>query len=166
MTLACASGGTFEHVVFASFGTPTGTCGSFKKGTCDASNTTAWVESLCVGKSSCTIPEDPTVRNTNSPLVQALGDPCHNIEKQLAVQLFGCKPTPPAPPTPPPTLPVRLSGKGDSIMFDWGQETGAMLIKCVSSAAVIILLFSLRWIYRAFLRGGIGQCTVYFACLL
>lgn len=124
MTLTCATG-AFTGVDFASFGNPTGTCGSFKKGSCDASNTTAYIASLCVGKHTCTIPSDPTVRNTLSPLDQALGDPCHEQAKTLSVQL-ACKAGPPTP-TPHPTpqaLPIRLSHKGDSVMFDWGKETG------------------------------------------
>jgi hypothetical protein len=124
MKLSCESG-SITGVKFASFGEPTGTCGSYKKGSCDAANTTSWVSALCVGKTSCTIPPDTTVRNTHSPLVQALGDPCPEKEKFLAVQLTGCST---GPPNPPPTLPVTLSGKGDSIMFDWGQETGESFV--------------------------------------
>jgi hypothetical protein len=117
MALRCAPSETFNKVEFASFGTPSG----FKKGDCDAANTTAWVASLCVGQSQCTLPPDSTVRDTHSPLVQALGDPCEGTEKQLAVVLGGCSA---APPPPAPPLPVRLQGKGMSLMFDWGQETG------------------------------------------
>jgi hypothetical protein len=120
MTLSCKAG-AFTGVAFASFGTVTGACGSFKKGPCNAANTTAWIKSLCVGKKTCTIPPDPTVRNTHSPLTQALGDPCPGKEKKIAVQLTGCAP---APSPTPVALPIKLSGKGDSVIFDWGQETG------------------------------------------
>ena len=68
-----------------------GSCAtSFQKSSCDASNTTEFVSSLCVGKNACTIPPDPTVRDTRSPLDQALGDPCPQVEKKLAVNLLGC----------------------------------------------------------------------------
>ena len=123
MTLTCPTG-AFTGVAFASFGTVSGACGSFKKGSCDAENTTTWIKRLCIGKKSCTIPPDPTVRDTHSPLTQALGDPCPGVEKKLAVQLLGCAPATPTPAPAPAALPIKLSGKGDSIMFDWGQETG------------------------------------------
>ena len=124
MALSCgAAGGAFSSVVFASFGTPTGSsCGSFAKGACDAANTSAWVASQCLGKSSCTLPADPTVRDTHSPLVEILGDPCPEVEKQLAVQLRGCN-APPSP-SPSPALPVRLQGAGAGVVFDFGQEVG------------------------------------------
>eukprot|EP00937_MAST-01D_sp_MAST-1D-sp2_P005346 g5346.t1 len=120
MTLSCAAGGTITGVDFASFGTPTGTCGSFAKSTCDAAGTREWVAHLCVGKGSCTLPPDATVRDTNSSLVQALGDPCRGTRKQLSVQLSGCAPAVPQA----PALPARLQGNGASLLFDFGQNTG------------------------------------------
>ena len=124
-TLSCGgAGSTIAAVAFASWGKPSGACGAFEKGNCDAPNTTAWVESLCVGKSSCTLPPDATVRGGLSPLDQALGDPCPGVVKKLSVQLSCSSPPPPPTPAPPPSLPIRLSGKGDQLLFDWGRETG------------------------------------------
>ena len=120
MTLACASGDNFTSVKFAAYGNPSGSCGSYSVGSCNADNVTAWVESMCVGKSTCTLPADPTVRDTRSPLDQVLGDPCYGVEKHLFVQLDGCPNTPPKP----QPLPLKLSGKGDGVIFDWGHETG------------------------------------------
>ena len=74
-------GGTFSGVTFASFGTPTGSCGGgFKKGACDAATSVATVAAACVGKGECTI------EATNEAFG---GDPCVNTPKLLAVQLAG-----------------------------------------------------------------------------
>jgi hypothetical protein len=115
LTLACAGGETILEVSFASFGTPTGVCGAYIDGDCDAANASEYVARLCVGKESCTIPADPTARDGQSALVQQLGDPCQGKIKRLALQLSGCSgsATPPQPP-----LPVRLQGKGDSVLYD------------------------------------------------
>lgn len=75
LTLACPSG-TISKIEFASYGTPSGECGSFSvNASCNAGNTTSVVESLCVGKESCRIVEYPT-----------FGDPCYGTYKHLAVQ--------------------------------------------------------------------------------
>eukprot|EP00698_Gefionella_okellyi_P008493 TRINITY_DN2105_c0_g1_i1.p1 TRINITY_DN2105_c0_g1~~TRINITY_DN2105_c0_g1_i1.p1 ORF type:complete len:1115 (+),score=230.55 TRINITY_DN2105_c0_g1_i1:139-3483(+) len=79
LTLTCATG-VFTEVVFASYGTPSGTCGNFQLGSCNAQNTTAVVRELCVGKSACTIPNSDSY----------WGDPCYMTAKQLAVQMTGC----------------------------------------------------------------------------
>jgi hypothetical protein len=77
VTLSCPSGQTIDAVVFASFGTPSGSCGSFAAGSCDDSSSVAVVQALCVGRASCTVPA------TNG----AFGDPCHGTVKSLAVQV-------------------------------------------------------------------------------
>lgn len=58
LTLSCGTyGGVITKVDFASFGLPTGMCGGFGiNATCHASNTTAGVSSLCMGKATCSIP--------------------------------------------------------------------------------------------------------------
>jgi len=68
---------------------------------CHAANSTKIVESLCVGKTSCTLPADPTIRgkHNDSPLKQLFGDPCPGTVKRLAVRLTGC--------APPATLPRK-----------------------------------------------------------
>ncbi|EGD76938.1 hypothetical protein PTSG_07279 [Salpingoeca rosetta] len=63
------------NITFASFGTPTGTCGHYKTGACDASNTTAIVTAMCKGKRACTVASYPT-----------FGDPCYGVYKDLVVQ--------------------------------------------------------------------------------
>jgi hypothetical protein len=59
----------------ASYGTPTGSCPSYAVGKCNAANTTAIVERLCLGQNACTIDAD-------TPL---FGDPCFGVGKSLVV---------------------------------------------------------------------------------
>lgn len=44
--LRCAPGQSISAIKFASFGTPTGTCGSFQEGTCHAPNSLSVVEKV------------------------------------------------------------------------------------------------------------------------
>jgi hypothetical protein len=74
------SAGTFTAVNFASFGTPAGSCPNFSAGACNSNNSVSVVTSLCVGKSTCSIPATNT---------QFGGDPCVNTPKSLAVSLTG-----------------------------------------------------------------------------
>jgi hypothetical protein len=83
VTLDCgAAGGTIASVTFASFGTPGGTCGAYTVNQgCSAANSTSVVESLCVGKRSCSIPTAPGPSNP-------FGQPCaSNTATYLAVQV-------------------------------------------------------------------------------
>ena len=81
VTFGCERG-TIDDVVFASFGTPTGTCtaganspsNTFKVGGCNQQDTAAILKNLCVGKASCTVPE---------PMVHFFGEPCHHVTKTL-----------------------------------------------------------------------------------
>lgn len=80
VTLSCPgdSSNTIVDVAFASFGTPTGECGSFAvNASCNAANTSAVISALCVGQHSCTIPSSDTV----------YGDPCYGTVKHLNAQL-------------------------------------------------------------------------------
>ncbi len=55
MTASCSSG-KISKVLFASYGTPKGSCtNGHTKGTCNATNSYAIIEAECVGKESCTI---------------------------------------------------------------------------------------------------------------
>jgi hypothetical protein len=67
--------------VFASYGTPSGACGAFATGACNASSSVAVVEALCVGRNSCSIPA------TNA----TFGDPCNGTAKSLSVAV-SCAP--------------------------------------------------------------------------
>lgn len=57
MSMYCATG-VINAITFASYGTPTGSCGSWAVGSCNAPNSTSIVESYCLGKASCTFNAD------------------------------------------------------------------------------------------------------------
>ncbi len=75
LTLTCPADHLIESVVFASYGNPTGTCTDLAAGDCNASDSVAVVEALCLGRPSC------TVTATNA----AFGDPCNGTTKSLSV---------------------------------------------------------------------------------
>lgn len=77
VTFSCPSGATFTDVIFASFGTPSGSCGSFQVGSCNAANSTSIVRNACIGKSTCTISVSDVT----------FGDPCFNTVKVFDAQL-------------------------------------------------------------------------------
>eukprot|EP01087_Luapelamoeba_hula_P011456 TRINITY_DN3114_c0_g1_i1.p1 TRINITY_DN3114_c0_g1~~TRINITY_DN3114_c0_g1_i1.p1 ORF type:complete len:594 (-),score=87.16 TRINITY_DN3114_c0_g1_i1:102-1883(-) len=74
--LGCPNG-VFSSIDFASYGTPTGFCRSFKKSSCNAASSLAAVQKLCLGKASCVVPVDPATFG---------GDPCYGTVKHLSVQ--------------------------------------------------------------------------------
>ena len=91
MTLSCAAGSTINAIAFASFGTPSGSCGSFSEGSCNAKNSVCHhyivlnanvliqeqiVRDACVGKQTCTVQATDGV----------FGDPCYGTAKRLVVQ--------------------------------------------------------------------------------
>jgi hypothetical protein len=77
LTLACPSGQSIASVGFASYGTPSGSCGSFATGTCNASASVSVVSQACIGKASCSV----TANNAT------FGDPCPYTAKQLVAQV-------------------------------------------------------------------------------
>ena len=97
LTLACTdAGATIAAISFASYGTPTGTCGGFAPGACNAANSTSVVSAACVGRGSCAV----------FPNTTTFGDPCFGTPKVLDVQAV-CTSGPgtatcsvPAPPPP------------------------------------------------------------------
>jgi len=75
-TLTCPTGQIISSVTFASFGAPTGTCGSFAKGSCDALSSQTVVNSICLGRNSCSVPATNPV----------FSDPCNSTVKSLSIQ--------------------------------------------------------------------------------
>ena len=75
-TLKCPSGQVVKSIVFASYGTPTGSCGAFKTSSCNASTSKSVVEAACLGKASCAVGAANSV----------FGDPCAGIGKKLRIQ--------------------------------------------------------------------------------
>lgn len=82
-TLTAPAGTTFTSVDFASYGTPTGTCGSFAIGGCHASNSVSVVQGYLIGQSG----------TINIPATNGVfGDPCSGIAKSLYIQATATQP--------------------------------------------------------------------------
>lgn len=100
LQLGCkAAGSVIDRVLFASFGSPSGSCASgfAHNASCDAPDFMPTVEKLCNNKRRCTL--TPTV----GPGGIIKRDPCTGTIKTLAVQVHchsGSAP-PPSPPAPP-----------------------------------------------------------------
>ncbi|KAM4114156.1 hypothetical protein ACJW30_04G048800 [Castanea mollissima] len=75
--LKCPENTRISAIKFASFGTPTGTCGSYSNGDCHDPNSTSVVEKLCLNKNECAI--DLSGGNFNKGL-------CPTATKKLAVE--------------------------------------------------------------------------------
>ncbi|KDP44070.1 hypothetical protein JCGZ_05537 [Jatropha curcas] len=67
-----------SSIKFASFGTPHGTCGSFKHGQCSSSNALSIVHKACVGSKTCNV----------GVSTSTFGDPCRGVRKSLAVEVL------------------------------------------------------------------------------
>jgi hypothetical protein len=111
LTLDCGASGpaaTIASFTFASWGTPSGSCAAdgsndfARNASCGYANTSGVLGALCVGRHSCTfVPSDALFGNV---------DPCHLVDKRLAVA-WACDPPapPPPPPPPPPPSPLDMS---------------------------------------------------------
>jgi hypothetical protein len=76
VTLTCPAGMTITAIPFASYGTPTGSCGSYQASTCNAATSSSVVQSDCIGKTTCTV----TANNAT------FTDPCKGTVKHMDVQ--------------------------------------------------------------------------------
>ncbi|HEX6240609.1 MAG TPA: hypothetical protein VFZ61_06945, partial [Polyangiales bacterium] len=76
LTLSCAAGTLMRSIDFASYGTPTGSCGAFATSSCNASTSISVVRSACLNRATC------SVAATNA----TFGDPCSGTFKRLSVQ--------------------------------------------------------------------------------
>jgi hypothetical protein len=82
-TLTAPPGSTFTSVDFASYGTPTGTCGSFAIGGCHATNSVTVVQGYLIGQSG----------TINIPATNGVfGDPCSGTAKSLYIQATATQP--------------------------------------------------------------------------
>ena len=77
LTLVAPSGSAFSEVLFASYGTPTGSSGLYLTSSCDASTTVQEIQARFIGETSATISADNGV----------FGDPCGGTYKRLTVVL-------------------------------------------------------------------------------
>lgn len=76
LTLTAPVGMVFDNIVFASYGTPTGSCGSYAISSCNATNSVSIVSGVLVGQNSGSIPANNAT----------FGDPCSGTVKSLAVE--------------------------------------------------------------------------------
>ncbi|ONK72499.1 uncharacterized protein A4U43_C04F20060 [Asparagus officinalis] len=74
--LRCPRGQSITAIKFASFGTPSGTCGSFQQGACHSPKSYYTLEKRCIGQERCAV----TITSDN------FGDPCPNVLKSVAVE--------------------------------------------------------------------------------
>lgn len=65
------------YVVFASYGTPTGICGSYWLGGCHATGSMQAVNATCFRKTNCVVPSSYLI----------FGDPCDGIYKHLYIEI-------------------------------------------------------------------------------
>ena len=77
-TLTAPTGAVFTSVVFASYGLPEGTCGSFTIGSCHSTTSQSVVEGLLLGQNSVTIQAENGV----------FGDPCPGTVKKLFIRIW------------------------------------------------------------------------------
>ena len=75
--VTCPASYLIQAITFASYGTPTGSCGSFVIGGCHSSTSVSVVSPLCIGLQTCSVPA------SNSEF----GDPCSGTSKQLYIQV-------------------------------------------------------------------------------
>ncbi len=75
--VTCPASYLIYAITFASYGTPTGSCGSFVIGGCHSSTSVSVVSPLCMGLQTCSVPA------SNSEF----GDPCSGTSKQLYIQV-------------------------------------------------------------------------------
>ena len=144
-TLKCAPGQQIKSIDFASYGTPTGTCGNFAiNPKCNSNVSLSVIKGLCEGKETCTVGASNNVFKTPG------WDMCPDIVKHLWVQASGCTfvssapPPPPAPPAPvAPTFVVHMSelytgwfaihgmkGKpGSTVTFQLSTTTGIPMVR-------------------------------------
>jgi hypothetical protein len=77
LSLSVPGGGAFSRVIFASYGTPSGSNGEFTQGWCHATNSIQKVSEAFVGNST------GTIASSNG----TFGDPCGGTYKSLYVVL-------------------------------------------------------------------------------
>ena len=77
VVMTAPAGQVFRSVEFASYGTPTGTCGAFVLGACHATNSVSIVSGYLIGFGG----------TINIPATNVVfGDPCGGTAKRLYVQ--------------------------------------------------------------------------------
>ncbi|XP_024019187.1 beta-galactosidase 10 isoform X2 [Morus notabilis] len=75
--LKCPENTLISAVKFASFGTPTGRCGSYSKGECHDPDSSSLIEKICLNKNKCTVELSKENFSKSS---------CPGVSKKLAVE--------------------------------------------------------------------------------
>ncbi|GMN55741.1 hypothetical protein TIFTF001_024859 [Ficus carica] len=83
ISLHCTAGYSISSIKFASFGTPSGSCGHFQHGSCHAPSSRDVLQKECIGQQTCLV----TVSSSNFG-----ADPCPNTPKKLSVEAV-CSPS-------------------------------------------------------------------------
>eukprot|EP01116_Phalansterium_solitarium_P014078 TRINITY_DN315_c0_g2_i2.p1 TRINITY_DN315_c0_g2~~TRINITY_DN315_c0_g2_i2.p1 ORF type:complete len:871 (+),score=274.24 TRINITY_DN315_c0_g2_i2:122-2734(+) len=79
LNLTCPAGQTIVSIIFSSWGTPSGSCGSaLGIGSCHAATSESYLSSQCLGMNSCAPLADPT---------GSMGDPCPATPKVWTAQI-------------------------------------------------------------------------------
>ena len=60
LAVTCPAGRVVTDVEFASYGTPSGSCGAYSVSTCDLGATVSMVERACMGQNACTVSFSPS----------------------------------------------------------------------------------------------------------
>ncbi len=81
--LSCTAGQTITRIDFASYGTPTGSCGAFAVSACNATSSQAKVATACLGMNACNVPANNAT----------FTDPCSGTPKRLAIS-YTCASSP------------------------------------------------------------------------
>jgi hypothetical protein len=150
--LSCQdTGAVIASIDFASYGTPTGACGSFKSGACESKTSMSVVNGTCFNKASCKIVRLNCrlyhIKLVNSrtllpcgvsqvPWTNVFGDPCAGTYKYLDIQARCTSGTGTAinsGPTPPPPGPAPAPG----------PDPGSKTCVSVSSGSPAICLLQL-----------------------
>jgi hypothetical protein len=76
LILTAPAGAIFDQIIYASYGTPDGTCGLYTNGACHATGSTSIVATYLLNNSTGTIPATNAV----------FGDPCGGTYKRLYVE--------------------------------------------------------------------------------
>ena len=77
VSVTCSGGLFITAINFASYGTPTGSCGTYATSSCHATSSSSVVSTACINKASCSI-----VANNG-----VFSDPCIGTSKHLDVQV-------------------------------------------------------------------------------
>ena len=158
--LTCGNS-TITGVVFASFGTPEGTCGAFQTSSCDATSSVQVVKDACVGKFNCSIAVETSTFGGQ--------DPCYDVLKHFSAQVTCAGPPP--PPAPPsslfvlqPMAPIRigpdalhiktsaarLGGKGQADYIQGGSLMDGGVLKPVGTGGTGHQVFDLGQNFAGF----------------